>query len=290
MSAYTDDIRKRFKESDDIRDAGLVTPAEIMRYDNIVYGRDNKWQVLDVYRRKDMKGKKLPVIISIHGGGWVYGDKERYQFYCMELAMKGFAVINFTYRLAPEFKFPASLEDTNLVVSWLMEHAKEYDFDTKHVFAVGDSAGAHILALYSCICTNKEYAKQYAFQVEEQFHFTAIALNCGVYKTDKESKLMEELLPGRGTKDELEKLDALRYVTKEFPPVFLMTSTGDFLKMQAVDMACKLTEHNVPFEYHFYGDAKKLLGHVFHCDMNNEDGKRCNEDECDFFKSYLSVE
>ena len=63
-----------------------------------------KWQKLDVYRQKDATGK-LPVIVSVHGGGWVYGDKERYQFYCMDLAERGFAVVNFSYRLAPEYKF-----------------------------------------------------------------------------------------------------------------------------------------------------------------------------------------
>lgn len=288
MSAYTDDIRKRFKESDDVRDAGLSTPKEIERFDDILYGEDAHWQVLDVYRRKDLNGQKLPVIVSIHGGGWVYGDKERYQYYCMDLAMRGFAVVNFTYRLAPEFKFPASLEDTNLVICWILEHADTYGFDMKHVFAVGDSAGAHILALYSSICTNSDYAKKYIFQVPADFVPTAIALNCGVYKTDGESKLLAELLPQKGTKEELEMLDALQYVSDRFPPVFLMTSTGDFLKMQAIDMAKKLTECNVPFLYGFYGDSKNLLGHVFHCDMRNADGRKCNDDECDFFRRYIA--
>ena len=125
MSETSDMIRKSFKEGDDKRDAGLKTPDDIKRYDNIVYGRDSVWQVLDVYRPKALEGKKLPVIVSVHGGAWVYGDKERYQYYCMDLAKRGFAVVNFTYRLAPEFKYPAPLEDTNLVFAWILAHAKE---------------------------------------------------------------------------------------------------------------------------------------------------------------------
>ena len=115
MSAVSDFVRKSFKEGDDIRDAGLTTPEDVVRYDDILYGTDPKWQVLDLYRPKNKEGEKLPVIVSIHGGGWVYGDKERYQYYCMSLAERGFAVVNFTYRLAPEFKYPAPLEDTNLI-------------------------------------------------------------------------------------------------------------------------------------------------------------------------------
>ena len=76
MSAVSDFIRKSFKEGDDIRDAGLTTPEDVIRYDDILYGSDPKWQVLDVYRPKDRAGEKLPVIGSVHGGGWVYGDKE----------------------------------------------------------------------------------------------------------------------------------------------------------------------------------------------------------------------
>lgn len=101
---------------------------------------------LDVYRPKATNiEEKLPVIVSVHGGGWVYGDKEGYQYYCMSLAQRGFAVVNFSYRLAPESKFPASIIDTNLVFGWILDHAEEYGFDTENIFAVGDSAGAHML-------------------------------------------------------------------------------------------------------------------------------------------------
>ena len=287
MSADSEEIRAKFKAFDDIRDAGLTTPEEIERFDDIQYGADDTWQVLDVYRRKDARGKKLPVIVSVHGGGWVYGDKERYQYYCMDLAMRGFAVVNFTYRLAPEHKFPAPLEDTNLVMSWIMEHAREFGLDTSHVFAVGDSAGAHILALYASICTNAEYASRFDFMVPNDFSLTAVALNCGVYQMEAGSKNMEEYMPEKGTEKEIKIVNVEPYVTEKYPPVFLMTSTGDFLKTQALIMARRLTECNVPFFYGFYGSEENRLGHVFHCDMRSADGRKCNDDECDFFKRYL---
>ena len=89
-------------KSDTARDSGLTTPPEIQRFDDIQYGSDPKWNILDVYRPKSAADSLLPVIVSFHGGGWVYGDKEVYQFYCMDLAKRGFAVINYTYRLAPK--------------------------------------------------------------------------------------------------------------------------------------------------------------------------------------------
>ena len=150
-------IRQQFFEGDEIRDAGLTTPDDIERFDDIPYGPDHEWQMLDVYRPKGAE-LPLPVIVSIHGGGWVYGDKERYQWYCMSLAQRGFAVVNFTYRLAPEHKFPASLQDTNAVFAWLLENGARYGCDTDNVFAVGDSAGAHMLAMYTAACNDAAYA------------------------------------------------------------------------------------------------------------------------------------
>lgn len=287
-------VRAEFQKGDDIRDAGLTTPDYVERADDILYGEDPTWQKLDLYRPKERTAEKLPVIVSIHGGGWVYGDKERYQYYCMSLVKHGFAVVNFTYRLAPEFLFPAALEDTNLVAEWIMKHAEEYQLDTEHIFGVGDSAGAHMLGLYASICTNPEYAKQYDFQIPEGFAWKAVALNCGAYQItisgdaqDFTGQLMSELLPEKGSAEELKKINVIDHVSEAFPPVFLMTSNGDFLKADAPLLMKKLMECQVPHMFHFYGDKDTMLYHVFHLNMKTEIAEECNKEECDFFKRYL---
>ncbi|MBR1931651.1 MAG: alpha/beta hydrolase [Lachnospiraceae bacterium] len=294
MSQASDMVRKTFSEGDDKRDAGLFTPQDVERFDDIVYGEDTAWQVLDVYRPKALKGKKLPVIVSVHGGGWVYGDKERYQYYCMNLAQRGFAVVNFTYRLAPEYKYPASLEDTNLVFAWVLAHGEQYGFDTRYVFGVGDSAGAHNLGLYAAICTNPQYAQSYDFQVPGGFVPTAIALNCGAYKIvlngdeqDLTQLLMADYLPEKGSAREVALINVVNHITEQYPPTFFMTCTGDFLKVQAPILAQRLMECNVPFVYRLYGDIQNKLPHVFHCDVRSTDARLCNDEECDFFKSFL---
>ena len=91
MSLYGLGLRASFKISDTIRDRGLQAPKDIVRFDNLPYGTDPRWQTLDVYRPKNAGGTALPVIVSVHGGGWVYGDKNLYQYYCMSLAQHGFA-------------------------------------------------------------------------------------------------------------------------------------------------------------------------------------------------------
>ncbi|MCC8046391.1 MAG: alpha/beta hydrolase [Clostridiales bacterium] len=294
MSQASDTLRREFKKGDDIRDAGLTTPENVQRFDDICYGDHAECQVLDVYRPKEREGEALPVIISVHGGGWVYGDKERYQFYCMSLAQRGFAVVNFTYRLAPEYKFPSSLEDTNLVVNWVLSHAKEYGFDAEHVFMVGDSAGAHILGLYAGICTNTEYAAQYPFAAPEGFRPAAIALNCGVYCIDPDTgidnqtmALMEDLFADGVTAEKLKKICVTDCITEDYVPTCFMTCTGDFLLTQAPLLYHRLLECQVPCEFQFYGDKNHELGHVFHVNMKLEMAAKCNDAQCEFFRRFL---
>lgn len=291
MSAVSDKLRNDFKKNDDIRDEGLTTPDNIIRYDDIKYGDNEKWQCLDVYRPKDKTGT-LPVIVSVHGGGWVYGDKERYQFYCMDLAARGFVVVNFTYRLAPEYKFPSQIEDICLVFNWVLNNASAYGIDTDNIFAVGDSAGAHQLGIFVNLCTNEEYKNNYSFRVNSKLKIKAIALNCGKYTFSVKEKdnltedLMREYLP-KEYEGDYSKIEVIPYVTENFPPTFIMTSTGDFLKKQMLPMAGRLEELNIPFVCRMYSEEGRELEHVFHCNVKSETAKKCNDDECDFFKAFI---
>ena len=291
MSLQSILLRHAFKRSDDKRDAGLTVPADVRRVVDIPYGTDKKWNLLDVYRPKDAKGR-LPVIVSVHGGGWVYGDKERYQYYCMSLAEQGFAVVNFTYGLAPKFKFPSQLRDVNAVFTWVLQNADEYGFDVEHVFGVGDSAGAHLLGLFCCLCTNPDYASQFSFSAPAGFVPKAVALNCGVYeitlggKRDLTASLMRDLLPHKGTETELRQVSVLGHVSEKFPPAFVMTCEGDFLVEAAPPLVEKLQALGVPATYRYYGDKEHVLGHVFHCNMRLDAAAQCNRDECDYFKSF----
>lgn len=282
-----------FLKGDTKRDAGLKTPDDVIRYDDIRYGDDPKWNVLDVYRPKDAEGK-LPVIVSVHGGGWVYGDKERYQYYCMSLVKHGFAVVNYTYRLAPKYKYPAQMEDTDRVFAWVQENADQYGFDTNNIFAVGDSAGGHLLSLYCCLCNDEKLAGRSGLKMKGKLP-KAVALNCGVYYIEKPknkrfdmiSSVMADLLPNKGTEEELDLISPINHVTSDFPEAIVMTAEGDFLKDLAKPMTEKLKSAGVRVHYMYYGDKDHVLGHVFHVNMKLDEADRCNRDQCGFFRSLI---
>lgn len=295
MSEISSKIRKNFGNTDAKRDAGLKTPENVVRFDDVVYGADSVWQSLDVYRPRSAGNEKLPVIVSVHGGGWVYGDKEKYQYYCMSLAERGFAVVNFSYRLAPEHKFPAALEDTCMVFSWIQTYAEKYGFDRDRIFAVGDSAGGHTLALFCAMCTNPDYLSCFTFSPPKGFVPAAIALNCAIHQIHVSEKpedkfstdLMADYLEHKGNKEELSLVNAYRWITEQFPPTFLMTAEEDFLKYQVPDALSVLIEKNVPVTVRYYKAADGKLGHVFHLDIRNVHAQRCNDEECSFFKEYI---
>ena len=292
-------VRKQFTEGDEVRDAGLTTPEDIVRYDDIVYGEDDYWQALDVYRPQAAGDEKLPCIVSVHGGAWVYGDKDRYQWYCMSLAQRGFAVVNFTYRLAPEFQFPAGLEDTASVFAWIAANADAYGIDLDNVFAVGDSAGAHMLSMYTAMLSNADYAAEVGVDVSQSPALKAIALNCGAFRieppkpedegtmTELTSGIMGELLPGGGTVEEYALISPIDHLKAPWPPTFVMTAEGDFLRDGALPFVHALDALDTEVCYHFYKSAERELGHVFHCNMRLVEAARCNDDECDFFSSFV---
>lgn len=289
MSKYVDELRKGIAKVDFKRDLGLKTPDDIARFDNIHYGED-KMQVLDVYKPKSSVDKKLPVIVSVHGGGWVYGDKEVYQFYCMSLAQFGFAVVNFTYRLAPENKFPASLEDTCNVFKWVIDNCQNYNFDKDNIFAVGDSAGGNLLSLFVDMCVNENYRNKFEFAPPLNFVPRAVALNCGAYQPDiphndgnSDNKLMQELLENGGTQEEYNMVNAVKNMSKGFSPTFVMSCEGDFLLNQMIPICSKLIEIETPFVAKYYKSENEALGHIFHCNIKSDIARKCNEDECKFF-------
>lgn len=281
--------RSLMEKGDARRDEGLTVPDDVEQFCGIVYGPDKAWNVLDVYRPAGITGF-LPVIISIHGGGWCYGNKEAYQFYCMSLAEKGFAVVNFSYRLAPEHKFPAAMEDINLTVEWVLKNAETYGMDIGRMFMVGDSAGGHLAALYACVCTNTKYAAQYSFSVPETFRLKGLGLNCGIYDVTKNrrgliGRLVKELLGKKRTVAQMQFISPCNYVTQDFPPAYIMTAEGDFLKKDAVYLKEKMELLGLTFKYRKFGDKKNKLSHVFHCNIKLPEAEECNSEECEFFMS-----
>lgn len=285
-----------FGEGDKKRDATLSEPEGVGTFYNLEYDEHNR---LDIYFPERNK-EKLPVIVNVHGGAYVYGTKENYKYYGMFMAKQGFIFVNANYRLAPEHKFPTQLEEICHVFQWMEKNQEIYLMDLDNVFITGDSAGAQIASHLGAIYANMEFASRFSFEIPAGIKIRAMALNCGMYdllyltKEPRNIKdefmdnyvLMEIYLGEEGRKQE-EKLDVYSNINANYPSCFVMTSYYDFLRDYARPFYELLLKKNVEAEYRLYGDeGQKNMGHVFHCNMNLNEAELCNMDECNFFKKY----
>ena len=276
------------KKSDRKRDAKIPYPAGVKQWNDISYGPHGKENLLDVYRPMD--GGKCPIIVNVHGGGYVYGDKELYKRYCMDLARRGFAVVNFNYRLAPRWKFPAPLEDLNNVMHWIAREGQWFG-DTGKVFMVGDSAGAQLTSQYAAMLHNLEYMSHFRFPHPGIF-LKAIGLNCGLYDmkliaSSKRQGLELDYL-GKHIPNDDPRLAVMDAITGSYPPAHITTACHDFLRPMAQPMYEHLQEKGIPCRLDCYGtEDDTSIGHVFHVNIITPTAMECNDTQCDFFRQYL---
>ena len=278
------------KQSDKKRDAAIPLPEEVTECRNISYGPHGQWNLLDVYYPSGTE-KPLPTIVSIHGGGYVYGSKEIYRRYGMDMAKRGFAFVNFNYRLAPKWKFPAPLADTNAVLQWVRVNAKRYHLDPERIILVGDSAGAQLASQYAAIITNPQYASHFELNLPK-VTIRALGLNCGRYDmvswmAVKRKGLVLDYL-GKEIPADDPRLDVLGAITQNFPPAHITTACHDFLRGAAQPMYDLLRTRGVPCQIDCYGkEDDPSVGHVFHINIITEDAIRCNSDQCAFFQKFI---
>jgi len=106
------------------------------------YGPDRR-QSLDLYAPIEALGP-APVVIFFHGGGWQTGRRQEYGFVGRALASRGFLTVVAGYRLVPQIRYPAFLEDAAAAARWATEHAAAHGGDPARLAFIGHSAGAYI--------------------------------------------------------------------------------------------------------------------------------------------------
>lgn len=283
-------FRRNAGKSDKLRDSRIPLPDGVTECRNISYDQYGKWSQLDVYYPDGASGL-LPTIVSIHGGGYVYGTKEIYRRYGMELARHGFAVVNFNYRLAPKWKFPTPIYDTNTVMGWICKNALRYHLDPSRIILVGDSAGAQLASQYAAIVTNPDYAALFQLNVPG-ITIRCLGLNCGMYDMTQRAAFPRKGVQldylGKRLPDDDPRFRVMESITGSYPPAYITTACKDFLRPCAKPMYDFLTEKGIDAAWKCYGTEDNAdVGHVFHVNIILPEAIACNEDSISFFRKHL---
>ena len=116
---------------------------------------------LRVYRPGGVPDSRpLPVLVFFHGGGWVIGDIETHDVVCRQVtAEAGISVISVDYRLAPENKFPAAVDDAWAATRWIAAHGAELGIDPARLAVGGDSAGGNLAAVVALLARDAGWPK-----------------------------------------------------------------------------------------------------------------------------------
>ena len=110
--------------------------------------RDGYAVPLRLYRPSRLAGRRLPVILFLHGGGWVLGNPAEYDPLCTFLADRvGALVVSVDYRMAPEHRAPVAALDSIDAASWVADHGDQLRADTTRMAVCGDSAGGNLAAV-----------------------------------------------------------------------------------------------------------------------------------------------
>jgi len=114
---------------------------------DVVYGKGGDQDLkLDLFTPLNNAGP-LPAVVILHGGGWQQGSKNDLRDTARWLAGEGYVAATVGYRFAPQYKFPAQIEDAKCAVRWLRANANRYHLDGERIGAVGLSSGAHLALL-----------------------------------------------------------------------------------------------------------------------------------------------
>jgi acetyl esterase/lipase len=176
----------------------------------------------------DKKGP-LPVVLTIHGGGWSDRDRSDMNGIGAKLVEQGYAVLNMSYRFAPVHRYPAQLNDVQQAIGWIADHAKQYDLDVSRINTWGYSSGAHLAALVASYDDNRLESEY------DQKLPTIRSVVAGGIPADlrqySESPIISNFIGGfrEQMPDEYADASPAFHIDSNDPPVFLYHGKLDFL-------------------------------------------------------------
>jgi acetyl esterase/lipase len=197
----------------------------------------------------------LPVILYIHGAGWVFGNSHTHDYLIRELATNANAAVVFpNYSLSPEAKYPTALEECYAVAQWIVKEGRDHGLNGERLAIAGDSVGGNLAAAVTLLAKQRggpEFVHQVLFYPVTDANFDtdsyhqfatgyflrrdAMQWFWDQYTTDANERAQITASPLRATRDQLAGL----------PPALVITAEADVLRDEGEAYAAKLREAGV---------------------------------------------
>ena len=227
-------------------------PDDVELIKDIAYSPDgNVKHKLDILRPKNPPKDPMPVIVWIHGGGFVSGSKTDGRSRLVRFVEQGYLGVTIDYRFAYEAVFPAQLQDCKCAIRFLRAHAKEYNLDADHIGVWGGSAGGNLVAMVGVTGGVEEFEgdggwEKESSRVQAVCDYYGMTDFLAIYELAKQGKSTERFLPMDG-KESISHLLGVKYF--ENPDLCRKASPTTYA-----------SKDDAPF-YIFHGDLDPLTPH-----------------------------
>lgn len=261
---------------------------------NEPYRPDDTDARLDVFFPEGIApDEQLPLLVWIHGGAWISGDKDDNTPYYEIIASHGYTVISLNYSLGPDKHYPTPVFQINDALAYIQENAVRFHVDPTRIAIAGDSAGAQLTSQIAALVTNPEFAAEMGITPSlKPDQLRGVMLNCGIYdmstfvgENDPPARTgLEKLLSwGVGTTVwaytgkkggapiAMEQMSTIDHVTAAFPPTWISGGNADPLTdKQSKPLAAKLESLGVPVTALFWpADHEPKLSHEYQFQLDN---------------------
>jgi acetyl esterase/lipase len=221
---------------------------------------------IDIYRPKGSATIRRPIVLWIHGGGFIAGNSRTVGPYATMLAAQGFVVASLEYSLAPGQHYPVPVRQSNAALRYLHNHAAEFGGDPSQIFIGGDSAGAQLASQTVAVESNPTLAhlmKLTAAVGPQALRGTILC--CGLYEMDSVATtsffalrtFMAAYVGQRNWLDfpQLDQLSTVKHVTADYPPTLITVGDRDPFESQSRELVSALDRQSVPNTPVFYENA-----------------------------------
>jgi len=199
-----------------------------------------------------------PVVVYLHGGGWVAGSPKSHRKLGLEIADAGFLTINVDYRHAPEHPFPEGLEDCVFAIKWAAENAAHFGGDTTRIAVGGDSAGANLTAAALISLASEDYSGPKpgaALLIYGVYDFPAMVRRSGdvpLLEMMTKAYAGADAYPAILDDPRMSPIRALR--PGAMPPSFIVCGAADGLLPESRALAEALERTAIPHELHVFDE------------------------------------